>query len=82
MSVTGGLGRIATTMYKRLASMLSSKWNQPYSTTMGWLRCRLSFALLRSSITATRGARSSSDRVANSIAVDLVTTESQVSTAL
>jgi len=34
MSVTGGLGRIATTTYKRLASMLSSKWNQPYSTTM------------------------------------------------
>ena len=32
MSVTGGLGRIATTTYKRLASMLSSKWNQPYST--------------------------------------------------
>ena len=82
MSITGGLGRIATTMYKRLASMLSSKWNQPYSTTMGWLRCRLSFALLRSSITAIRGARSSSHCVSDSIAVDLLTTESQVSTAL
>ena len=82
LSVTGGLGRIATTTYKRLASLLSSKWNQPYSTTMGWLRCRLSFALLRSSIAAIRGARSSSHRVSDSIAVDLVTTVSQVSTAL
>ena len=49
LSVTGGLGRIATT-YKRLASLLSSKCNQPYSTTMGWLLCRLSFTLLRSSL--------------------------------
>ena len=55
LSVTGGLGRIATTTYKRLASMLSSKWNQPYSTTMCWLRCRLSFALLHASILAIRG---------------------------
>ena len=74
MSITGELGRIATTMYKRLDSLLSSKWNQPYSTTMGWLRCRLSFALLRSSITAIRGARSTSHCVSDSIAVDLVTT--------
>ena len=82
LSVTGGLGRIATTMYKRLASMLSSKWNQPYSTTMCWLRCRLSFALLRASILAIRGARSSSNRIA-SVAftpVDLVAAEFQVST--
>ena len=71
-----------TTTYKHLASLLSSKWNQPYSTIMGWLRCRLSFALLRSSIAAIRGARSSSHRVSDSIAVDLVTTVSQVSTAL
>ena len=59
MSVTGGLGRIATTTYKRLESMLSSKWNQPYSTTMGWLRYRLSSSLLHASILAIRGARSS-----------------------
>ena len=83
MSVTGGLGRIATTTYKRLASMLSSKWNQPYSTTMGWLRCRLSFSLLRASVLAIRGARSSSGHFAKSSApVDLVTAESQVSTQL
>ena len=81
LSVTGGMGRIATTTYKRLASLLSSKWNQPYSNTLGWLRCRLSFALLRASILAIRGARSSSGRVtvSASIPIDLVTAESQVS---
>ena len=80
MSVTGGMGRIATTVYKRLASMLSNKWNQPYATTMGWLRCRLSFSLLRSSILAIRGARSSSAHFirSSSSPVDLVTAESRV----
>ena len=80
MSVTGGTGRIATTVYKRLASMLSCKWDQPYSITMGWPRCRLSFALLRSSILAIRGVRSSAGRFVKSSSnpVDLVTAESQV----
>ena len=41
-----------------LASFLSDKWDENYShTSTGWLRCRLSFALLRASII--RGARSS-----------------------
>ncbi len=62
MSCTGGLGRIATNTYKRLASMLAEKWNQAYSPTMCWLRCRLSFSLLRSSIQSIRGSRSSSGR--------------------
>ena len=84
MSVTGGLGHIATTTYKRLASVLSSKWNQPYSTTMGWLRCHLLFSLLHASIIAIRGAQSSAGRFAkpSSVPVGLVTAESQVSTQL
>ncbi len=46
LSATGGLSRQATVFYKRLASVLSCKTNQPYSQTINWLRCRLSFALL------------------------------------
>ena len=42
----GGLGPATIVFYKRLASLLASKWDQPYSTTMGWLRCRISFSLL------------------------------------
>ena len=59
LSLTGGMGREATCFYKRLASLLSSKWEQPYSTTINWIRCCLSFALLRSSIHCIRGAHSS-----------------------
>ena len=61
-STTGGLAPAATTFYKRLASMLAEKWNEPYSSTIGWLLCRLSFSLLRSFIMCIRGARSSAHK--------------------
>ena len=44
MSLTGGAGPAATTCFKRLASLLSEKWDQSYSSTLAWLRCKLSFA--------------------------------------
>ena len=59
MSATGGMGRAATTFYRRLASMISEKKNTEYSQTVNWIRCKLSFALLRASIRSIRGARSS-----------------------
>ena len=34
-SSTGGMGKEATTFYKRLTSMLSEKWDQHYSITLG-----------------------------------------------
>ena len=58
-SASGGMAREATTFYKRLASLLSMKREQPYSSTMTWLGCLLSFSLLRSTIQSIRGARSS-----------------------
>ena len=79
-AVTGGLGNSATAFYKRLASMLALKWNQPYNLIINWLRCRLSFSLLHSSIQAIRGSRSCAghaERVGQS-PVDLVVSESMV----
>jgi len=52
------MGTAATVTYKRLASLLGTKHSQPFSRTMGWLRCRISFSLLRSEVTYLRGARS------------------------
>ena len=54
MSATGGLAGEANTFYKRLASLLATKWDHPYSTTLCWLRCRLGFSLLRSAIQSIR----------------------------
>ena len=55
-STSGGMGRAATIAYKRLTSLLASKREQPYCIVMGWLRCHLSFALLRSAVMCLRGS--------------------------
>ncbi|XP_064392578.1 uncharacterized protein LOC135340186 [Halichondria panicea] len=80
MSSTGGLGPASTSTYKRLATLLAAKWDQPYTFTMNWLRCRLSFSLLRSSIQAIRGARSTAGKAskATSLPIDLVISESLI----
>ena len=71
LSTTGGMGRAATTFYKRLASMVAEKRNVPYAVTLNWIRCRLSFALLRASIMSIRGARSSRNHPASECPIDL-----------
>ena len=82
MSLTGcGLGNAATVCYRRLASLLSAKWDQPYSRTIAWIRCSLSFSLLRSSILCARSARG---RAANQPIppVDLVSMEAKIGNSL
>ena len=61
-STTGGIGQEACTFYKRLAYMLSCKQQKSYSLVISWLRCKLSFAAIRSSIMCIRGTRSSNKR--------------------
>ncbi len=76
LSATGGLATEATTFYKRLSACLADKWEQSYSTTLAWLRCRLTFSLLRSAIQCIRGARSSIGHASKTPpSIDLVTAE-------
>ena len=65
LSATGGWADKASVFYKRLASLLSDKWGQMYSSTMNWLRCILLFSLLRSAIHCIRGSRSSKRHLAH-----------------
>ena len=58
-STTSGLGRKTQTFYKHLADKLASKHSVDYCTLMGWLRCKISFAILRSAVLCIRGSRSS-----------------------
>ena len=78
LTTTGSMGREASTFYKRLANMLSQKQDKPYSMVMGWLKCRLSFTILRSAIMCIRGTRSSFGRPLNEENLTLVSTEGQV----
>ena len=81
LSASGGMVTEASIFYKHLATLLADKWDSHYSRTLCWLRCRLSFSLLRSSIQALRGARSSRGHaVRQPTAVDLITTESHIVT--
>ena len=59
-SATGGAGPAATAFLKRLGGgggEYSSRKSSSYAQTLNWIRCRLSFALLRSGILCLRGAR-------------------------
>ena len=62
--------------------MIATKHDQSYSSTMSWLRCTLSFSLLRSSIQCIRGSRSAGGRaVKHRIPpIDLVTSEASLVT--
>ena len=55
-STFGGVSGATNVFYKRLGYLLSTKKNIDYSSVMSWLRCRLSFSLLRSAINCLRGA--------------------------
>ena len=58
-STTGGFGMVSNTVYKKLATLLSVKHNKPYSTIINYIRCRISFSLIRSTVLCVRGTRSS-----------------------
>ena len=80
LSASGGMAREATNFYKNLASKLAMKWNQSYSTTISWLRCRLTFSLLRSAIQCIRGSHSSQGHTCKTLPqIDLVTSVSHLS---
>ena len=78
LSATSGMGNEANTFYKSLASCLVVKWDYPYSSTMSWLHCRLTFSLLRSAIQCIRCARSSCGHATRSPpSIDLAISKSQ-----
>ena len=58
-AASGGMGPIATTVYRRLASLLANKWGISYIRCLYWIRCRLCFSLLKSSVMCLRGNQSS-----------------------
>ena len=83
MSTTGGLAPEATTFYRRLASLLASKWGDEYCVIMGWLQCSLSFLLLRSAIACVHGARSSIGHFHRPPpSIDLIQVESKLVTTI
>ncbi|XP_050720613.1 uncharacterized protein LOC127000680 [Eriocheir sinensis] len=64
-TTSGGMGPRAQCFYARLAELISEKKHQPRSHVVAWMRCRLSFSLLRSAILCLRGTRHSCPKATN-----------------
>ena len=77
-STFGGMGHAAAVFYKRLGFLFSLWKGLSYSSVMSWLRCRISFSLLRSAIMCLRGARSHQGCPLSLGALDLALAEGQV----
>ena len=71
---TGGMAPQRHLVMKRLAEKLSEKQNMPVSVVSGWLRCRLSFALLRTTLLCVRATRYKKLHVENNIELAVAVT--------
>ena len=56
-TTTGGMGPECTKYHKRVAELISNKRGESYADVMNYIRTRLRFALLRSTLIAVRGER-------------------------
>ena len=56
-TTAGGMAPQSQLVLKRIAAALCEKRDLPKSVVTGWLRCRLSFALLRTTLLCVRGTR-------------------------
>jgi hypothetical protein len=54
---TGGMGKEASMALKKLAMEISEQQKEHFSQTLGLLRCRIAFALMRASHVCLRGSR-------------------------
>ena len=55
---TRGMARECTTFFKQLSSMIAERRKMRYQHVINWLRCQISFLLLKQSIMAIRGSQS------------------------
>lgn len=78
-TTSGGMASEATVFFKRLASMLAEKRGENYSETMGFVRCAVSFCLLRAVLSCIRSSYSSvkvqlkEQSVSDAVAVSRIT---------
>ena len=56
-SIYSSMGRERNTCYSRLSQLISDKRNLLKSITMNWIRTKVCFALLKSSLLCLRGSR-------------------------
>ena len=63
-SIYGSMGRECHTFFSRLSDLLSDKRDLPKSINMNWIRAKICFALLKSSLLCLVGSRTVCRKVA------------------
>ena len=76
-TTVGGAAPECSMFLKRLCTLLAEKGDKSYGEVMSYVRCRLSFALLRSAIMCIRGSRSAYHRPVNTLR-DVALIESRI----
>jgi len=66
-TTAGAMGPQCQIVIRRLAERMSERQSLPRSVVSGWLRCRLSFALLRTTLLCVRGTRRKTHNSENNI---------------
>ena len=77
-SSTGGAGPSASKVRKRLAQKISEKREEKYSDVMSFIRTKISFALLKSSILCIRGCRTLKSTYTIENAISYILAEGQI----
>ena len=70
-TIAGGMSKCTKKFFSRLAEMLDEKRLQPKSIASSWIRCRVSFSLLRSAARCLRGTRYRKETLSNIQHIDL-----------
>ena len=76
---TGGAGPSASKVMSRLALKISEKGYDSYSDAIGYIRTKISFALLRSSILCIRGCRALRRNIETDSSITAVVKEGRLS---
>ena len=70
-TIAGGMNKRTKKFFSRLGEMLAEKRLQPKSIVSSWIRCRVSFSLLRSAARCLRGTRYRKETPSNIQHIDL-----------
>ena len=70
-STSGGMGKEAETLHKRLVKLISEKRGTPYSGAMSHVRRKLPFSILRTTLAAIRGFRGRSTNWTDDVNSDI-----------
>ena len=57
-TIYGGMAPECSNFHKRLAEKIAQKTDQRYDTVINWIRCKLSFIIMKSALLCLRGSRS------------------------